>query len=78
MTIKANAAVSLRKGFFADVFRVLTAAEAAGFAPKAVEHWYSQRRIAEFGNLTAEQLVEQGKAQAVVDYIESRSAGATG
>jgi hypothetical protein len=34
--------------------------------------------IAEFGHRTALQLVEMGKVQAVIDYIESHSAGATG
>lgn len=37
--------------------------------PAAVMDWYRQERIAEFGHLTAEQLVSLGRAEAVVVFL---------
>jgi hypothetical protein len=37
--------------------------------PAAVVEWYRQVRIAEFGHLTAEQLVSFGRAEAVVAFL---------
>jgi Protein of unknown function (DUF2384) len=61
-----------------DVVRVLSAAhELSGDIDQAV-FWFRNHPIAEFSHKTALELVEAGKAQAVVDYIESCSAGASG
>jgi hypothetical protein len=61
-----------------DVLRVLSAAhELTGDIDRAV-FWFRNHPIPDFGHRTAMQLVEMGKVQAVIDYIESRSAGATG
>ena len=61
-----------------DVLRVLSAAhELTGEIDRAV-FWFRNHPIPDFGHRTAMQLVEMGKVQAVIDYIESRSAGATG
>lgn len=61
-----------------DINRVLSAAtELTGSVDQAI-FWFRNQPIAEFEHLTAMQLVERGKAQAVVDYIESISGGAAG
>lgn len=62
----------------AEVVRVLSAAHAlTGDVDRAL-FWFRNQPIPEFDHLTAMQLVEQGKVQAVVDYIESIRAGAAG
>ena len=61
-----------------NVVRVLSAAYSlTGDIDRAL-FWFRNQPIAEFDHLTAMQLVEQGKVQAVVDYIESISAGVAG
>lgn len=61
-----------------DVVRVLSAAHAlTGDIDRAL-FWFRNQPIAEFDHLTAMQLVEQGKVQAVINYIESISGGAAG
>lgn len=61
-----------------DVVKVLSAAfELTGDMPKAL-FWFRNTPLAEFGHSTAFELVESGKAQAVIAYLESRSAGASG
>lgn len=61
-----------------DVVRVLSAAHAlTGDIDRAL-FWFRNQPIAEFDHLTAMQLVEQGKVQAVIGYIESISGGAAG
>jgi hypothetical protein len=61
-----------------DVVRVLSAAHALNGDIDRALFWFRNQPIAEFDHLTAMQLVEQGKVQAVIDYIESISGGATG
>jgi len=41
-------------------------------------YWYRNAPIAEFGHRTAEQIVSEGKAEAVVTYLTSIAAGSTG
>lgn len=61
-----------------DVVRVLSAAHAmTGDVDRAL-FWFRNHPIADFGHRTPLQLVEEGKAQSVIDYIESVSAGASG
>ena len=61
-----------------DVVRVLSAATSlTGNVDRAL-FWFRNEPIADFDHLTAMQLVERGKVQAVVDYIESISVGAAG
>jgi len=61
-----------------DVVRVISAAhELSGDIERAL-FWFRNHPIADFGHRTPMQLVEQGKAQTVIDYIESLSAGASG
>jgi hypothetical protein len=61
-----------------DVVRVLSAAHAmTGDVDRAL-FWFRNHPIADFGHLTPMQLVEQGRVQTVIDYIESLSAGASG
>lgn len=44
-------------------------------APVEVLDWYRRARIAELGNLTAEQLVSLGRAEAVIVFLRSIQAG---
>lgn len=61
-----------------DVVRVLSAAHAlTGDIDRAL-FWFRNQPIADFDHFTPMQLVEQGKVQAVIDYIESISGGAAG
>ena len=61
-----------------DVVRVLSAAhELTGDIDRAL-FWFRNQPIADFDHFTPMQLVEQGKVQAVIDYVESISAGAAG
>lgn len=61
-----------------DVVRVLSAAHAlAGDTDRAL-FWFRNQPIPEFDHLTPMQLVERGKVQALIDYIESISSGAAG
>lgn len=61
-----------------DVVRVLSAAHMlTGDVDRAL-FWFRNHPIPDFDHLTAMQLVEQGKVQAVIDYIESLGAGASG
>ena len=61
-----------------DVVRVLSAASALNGDMDRTLFWFRNHPIADFGHLTPMQLVERGNAQAVIDYIESLGAGASG
>lgn len=61
-----------------SVVRVLSAAyELTGDVDQAL-FWFCNEPIADFDHLTAMQLVEKGKVQAVIDYLESIGVGASG
>lgn len=61
-----------------DVVRALSAAYAlCGDIDRAL-FWFRNHPIPEFGHRTAIDLVAAGKVDAVVDYVESLSAGFTG
>lgn len=62
----------------ADKDRIIAAATELQNDPRMVLGWYYGHALPDFGNRTPEQLVTQGKAQTVLDYIESLKAGATG
>lgn len=67
------------QSYLRDVVRVLTAArDAAGEDTKRVLFWFMNEPLQEFDYKTPDELVKLGKAQVVVDYIESISGGATG
>jgi uncharacterized protein (DUF2384 family) len=61
-----------------DVVRVMSAAHALSGDINRALFWFRNHPIADLGHRTAMQLVEDGKAQTVIDYIESLSAGASG
>lgn len=42
---------------------------------QAAERWYRGRPLSGFSGLTAEQMVEQGRAIEVVEYVEAVDAG---
>lgn len=62
----------------ADVVRVLSAAHQLSGNLDAALFWFRNQPIPEFDHYTPLQLVEQGKVQVVVDYIDSISRGAGG
>jgi len=61
-----------------DVVRVLSAAHELTDDIDRALFWFRNQPIADFDHFTPMQLVEQGKVQAVIDYIESISAGTSG
>jgi hypothetical protein len=61
-----------------DVVRVLSAAHALTGEIDRALFWFRNQPIAEFDHFTPMQLIEQGKVQAVIDYIDSISGGAVG
>lgn len=67
------------QGYMREVVRVLAAAEeaASGDRERAI-FWYMNEPLSEFDFRTPDELVSQGKAQVVMDYIESILGGATG
>lgn len=54
-----------------DVVRVLSAAHGLCGDMERALYWFRQYPIAEYGHRTAMDLVAEGKAQSVIDYIES-------
>lgn len=65
--------------YLRDVVRVLTAAvTAAGGDDKHAAFWFMNEPLRDFYYQTPDALVETGKAQVVIDYIESIASGSTG
>jgi hypothetical protein len=65
--------------YLRDVVRVLVAAEgvAAGDRQRVI-FWFMNEPLQDFQYQTPDALVRVGKAQVVIDYIESIAGGATG
>lgn len=61
-----------------DIDRVLSAATALTGSAEQARDWFQRQPMVEYEHLTAAQLVEAGRAQAVVDYIASISHGSAG
>lgn len=61
-----------------DVVRVLSAAHQLSGDLDTALFWFRNQPIPEFNHFTPLQLVEQGKVQALIDYIDSISSGAAG
>lgn len=64
-----------------DVLRVLSAAYRLGEGPEHLRRtlfWFRNFPIPDFGHVTPMQMVERGRAQAVIFYVESLSAEACG
>ncbi|WP_149194429.1 antitoxin Xre/MbcA/ParS toxin-binding domain-containing protein [Luteimonas suaedae] len=65
--------------YLREVVRVLAAAEdAAGGDRTRAIFWFMNEPLPDFDYQTPDALVRMGKAQVVVDYIESIAGGATG
>lgn len=56
---------------------VRAAAALSGDVPLALS-WFRSEPLATFGGATAQALVEQGRAEDVMNYLESLAAGAAG
>jgi uncharacterized protein (DUF2384 family) len=66
------------QSFLRESVRVLAAAtEVSGDQGKAM-FWFRNEPIRDFGYQTAEKLVSAGKADAVIDYLQSIESGSTG
>jgi len=65
--------------YLREVVRVLAAAEGviAGDRNRAI-FWFMNEPLQDFDYQTPDSLVQAGKAQVVIDYIESIAGGATG
>lgn len=65
--------------YLREVVRVLAAAESvtAGDRHRAI-FWFMNEPLQDFDYQTPDALVRAGKAQVVIDYIESIASGATG
>jgi hypothetical protein len=61
-----------------DVVRVLSAAHALNGDLDRALFWFRNQPIPEFDHFTPMQLVEQGKVQALIDYLDSIGGGAAG
>ncbi|TPG04142.1 DUF2384 domain-containing protein [Rhodanobacter glycinis] len=65
--------------YLRDVVRVLAAAERmAGGDRSSAIFWFMNEPLQDFDYLTPDALLQRGKAQVVIDYIESIAGGATG
>jgi hypothetical protein len=75
---KPEEQVKLTQENLGDVTAVLDAAEKLCGSHDEAVAWYNSHGIHDLGGITASRAVEQGSAKAVLDYIESISAGAAG
>lgn len=64
--------------FLREAVRVLAAAFSLADSPDRALYWFRSHPLRDFDYKTPEILVSEGKADAVIRYIESLSAGATG
>lgn len=65
--------------YLQDVVRVLiTARFAAGGNLERAISWFFNEPIKDFANSTADELVQDGKTQTVISFIESACAGSSG
>lgn len=64
--------------FLREAVRVLAAAFSLAQSPDRALYWFRSHPIGDFDYKTAEILVSEGKADAVIRYIESLSAGPSG
>ncbi len=61
-----------------EALRVLAAALSLAETPERALYWFRSHPIREFDYKTPEVLVSEGKADAVIRYIQSLKAGASG
>lgn len=61
-----------------EVIRVLSAAHSLGGDLASTLRWFRCQSIPELGDYTPIQLVEQDKAQALIDYLSSIRSGSVG
>ncbi len=71
-------AVKLTQENLDDVTAILDAAEKLCGSHSEAVMWHNSHGIPDLGGITSAQAVEQGKAKAVLAYLESISAGAAG
>lgn len=64
--------------FLREAVRVLAAAFSLAESPERALYWFRNHPIRDFDYKTPEVLVSEGKADAVIRYIQSLSAGASG
>ncbi|HXR93144.1 MAG TPA: hypothetical protein VN750_22980 [Steroidobacteraceae bacterium] len=64
--------------FLRDAIRVLAAAFSLTENPDRALYWFRSHPLRDFDYKTAEILVSEGRADAVIRYIESLSAGPSG
>lgn len=77
-TLRLSPATPTLQGFLLEALRVLKAAFDLSGDMQVALRWYRTEPLSTFRYVTAETLVSQGRADDVINYIESLRAGALG
>ena len=77
-TLKEAPGNSRLQAYLRDVVRVLSAASDVAVDRVQTLYWFRNSPISEFGHKTAEELVANGQAEAVIQYLMSIASGSTG
>jgi uncharacterized protein (DUF2384 family) len=77
-TLRVSPAAPRLQSSMRGILRVMSAAASFGRTNDEVIYWLTNHPIAALGHKTAWDLVAEGKAQAVVDYLESIESGFVG
>jgi len=77
-TVTETPANARLQGFLREALRALSAAYEITHDRDRAIFWFRNAPIPEFGHRTAEQLVAEGKTDAVVSYLTSIAAGSSG
>lgn len=77
-TVTGNPDSTQLQGAMRDIVKVLAAAYRVNEDREAAVFWFLNHPIAEFGYKTAAELVRENKVEAVLRYLTTLDAGATG
>jgi hypothetical protein len=77
-TVTETPANARLQGFLREALRALSAAYELTHDRDRSIFWFRNSPIPEFGHRTAEQLVAEGKTEAIVSYLTSIAAGSSG
>lgn len=77
-TVQLAPASAKLQSAMVEVIKVLSAAEELTGSVDRALFWFRNHPIKEFSHRTAMELVAEGKAKAVIQYIESVGTGASG
>jgi hypothetical protein len=77
-TVTETPANARLQGFLRNALRALSAAYEVTHDRDRSIFWYRNAPIPEFGHRTAEQIVAEGKTDAIIRYLTSIAAGSSG